>query len=623
MSLEIANSVQARCTMMREFSYRLLWRPEKHYDAGTQVELRSHCLRAFHSWRLKRVEIEGADIAFRWKSNPSVSDVFANPERVLVRATLPEGARQGSPVEVRLTVVPPLWAGVNQVLSVWTIEAPAPGSADQPAKTGKKENDSSCELSVVAAPVERMSVYCHPAPGPDGMVRACIVPEDRFGNPGRFQSPVDVTIEWNGQTVKQPIREMTVLFLAAPRKPVTRAVVAVPMAALGLSETIANGVPKGETLVVTGNPVWREGVDGWRPAFGEFHWHTDYSLDGQRPLGEALQAARDALNMDFAAPGDHNTSGEKWSATVAALEAFNQPGAFATFFGWEACSNRGHENFYFVQPDHPLVCGGEAGHCVGLLKELPQVLRDRRDFMAIPHHTNAVSETRREKDDSPYWHPYAWSAPQEFRRLVEIFQTRGNQERNDCDDAWRGWHQNNGASAQDALAAGHRLGFVGGTDNHCGWPGRAFAECEGAGKHPPKSVILTGLWTRAVDRQSVFDALYARQSWAVWDTRAIVFFTVNGMQAGGELSVASGSELTARLRLSAEAPLQSIEIVSNGATVWSGSSAELDIDLEVSLGKAHGPAYFYLRALERSGGLIYASPVFVTVEKGGTHDQSR
>lgn len=609
MSLTLDNGVQARCTMAREYPYRLVWRPEKAYGPGTQVELRSHCLRAFHAWRLSRVALEGAELAYRWKSRPSVSDTFANRERVLVRATLPEGAGPDRPVGFRLTFIPPIWAGVNQEISVWTVEPPGPA---------QREEARPCELPVVAATVERLDVYCRPAPGPDGKVRLCLVPEDRFGNPGAFQSPVEVKIEWNGQVRDRVIRELTVLFLESPRQAVERATVSVPMAALGLTENIANGVTQGAVLAVTGNPVWREGPAGLRPAFGDFHWHTGFSADGQRPIEEALLAARDALNMDFAAPGDHNTAGEKWSATVAALEAVNRPGEFATFFGWEACSNRGHENFYFVQPDHPLVCGGTAGVQNGLLAGEPEALKGRSDFIAIPHHTNAVSEVRREPDDSPYWHPYAWSAPREFRRLIEIFQTRGNHERNDYDEAWRGWHQNNGASAQDALAAGHRLGFTGGTDNHCGWPGRAFAECEGAGKHPPKSVILTGLWARAVDRQSVFEALYARRTWAVWDTRALVWFTVNGTAAGGELTVAPGSPLVARVRLSAETPLQSIEIVSQGATVWSGSSVERDVDLEIPLGRAEGSAYFYLRALERGGGLIYASPVFVTAGKDGS-----
>lgn len=606
MSLINIDHVQARCTMVREVPYRLVWRPEHPYGAGTQVELRSQCLRAFHSWQLRRAACTGAEIAFRWKSRPSVSDIWNNPGRVLLRATLPDGLRQGQPLEFRLCFRPPLWAGSSQGLSVWTVD---------PAGCARTEVGSGCELTVVAGPVERLSVYCRPTPGPDGTVRACLVPEDRFGNPGRFDAEIEAEVEWNGKRWRQPLRELTVVSLEAPRQPVQRAVVSVPMPALGLSENIANGVRQGDSLAVTGNPVWQAGPEGLRPLFGDFHWHTDFSGDGQRPITDALRAAQDALNMDFAAPGDHNPKGASWAATVAALEAANRPGDFATFFGWESSTPTGHENYYFTQPDHPLVCGGSAGVTKGLLNELPEALRGRSDFLAVPHHTNAVSEVRKVEDDSPFWHPYAWGEPQAFRRLVEIFQVRGNQECNDYEDAWRGWHQNNGASVQDALAAGHRLGFTGGTDNHCGWPGRAFAECEGGGHHPAKSVILTGAWATALERQSLFDALYARRTWAVWDTRALVWFAVNGVPAGGDLTVPPGTDLSARLRLSAESPLQRIEIASNGAVVWSGSSVEMDIDLAIPLGRVCRPAYFYLRAMERSGGLVYASPVFVNMKE--------
>lgn len=227
--------------------------------------------------------------------------------------------------------------------------------------------------------------------------------------------------------------------------------------------------------------------------------------------------------------------------------------------------------------------------------------------------TGSVAETRKIEDDSPYWHPYPWTAPEDYLRLAEVFQTRGNQERNVYDDAWRGWHQNNGASVQDALRLGYRLGFVGGTDNHCGWPGRAFAESEGIGIHPPKSVILTGVWTPSVRRESIFTSLKARHTWAVWDTRALVHFTVNSALGGDEMTVAQGTGLTAHIRLSAEDALQVVALISDGQTVWQSSFSEPDVDLDVPLGRAERSTYFYLRALQRDGGIIYASPVFVTV----------
>ena len=171
-----------------------------------------------------------------------------------------------------------------------------------------------------------------------------------------------------------------------------------------------------------------------------------------------------------------------------------------------------------------------------------------------------------------------------------------------------------GASAQDALEHGYKLGFTAGTDNHTAYPGNIFNYEEDAGRTPVDSIALTGLWTGRIERGKVFDALYARHTWAVWDTRALVYFTVNGAQAGEEIEVKKGEPLTARIKMSAEDALQSIEIVSEKEPVWIASEDNLDLNTKVPLGHADHSTYFYLRALQRNGGIIYASPVFVTVK---------
>lgn len=40
---------------------------------------------------------------------------------------------------------------------------------------------------------------------------------------------------------------------------------------------------------------------------------------------------------------------------------------------------------------------------------------------------------------------------------------------------------------------------------------------------------------------------------------------------------------------------------------------DLDIEVQVNLGEARKTTYFYLRALQTDGAIIYASPVFVKV----------
>lgn len=613
MSLTLTQNPEAHCSLLRQFSHELTWVPERDYVAASEVELRVERRRSFLCWRYVELQMPDGDVTFRWKVEPTTSELRTNPERILLRAKMQYGARRGEAYRFLLRAIPPTWAGIDLELAVWTIGPSNASQVDAERPPAEREDASTCVLPVVAGPVERLCLYARPAANASGRVRIVVSPQDRFGNPGRFSAPVNLVLNTGDENHTLAVTGTTDVTIAEPDV-VMRPTARVPMAELGPNENVSNGIADGDCLVVTGNPfTGAAGADQRLPVFGEFHWHTNHSGDGQRPIREALRCARDELNLDYAAPGDHNTGGEKWTDTVAALEEFDDPGAFATFFGWEASSKQGHENLYFTDPNHPLVCGGEAGYTGGKPHNHLETLQAHSDFIAVPHHTNAVSETRRITDGAPFWHPYSWTDPTPAHRLVEIFQIRGNQERNDYTDAWGGWHQHNGASVQDALAKGYRLGFTGGTDNHCGWPGRAFARCEGIGMHPPYSQILTGIWVSGRERQAVYDGLAARHTWAVWNTRAVVWFTVNDALMGDELRLAQGEQLTARLCINAESAFQTVEMVSDGNVLWQRSFAEPDIDESVTLDTPGHDTHVYVRALLRNGGILYASPVFIAL----------
>lgn len=640
MSLELVNGAVATCSRAREVCLEMDWVPEANYVAGTQVELRAYRLRSFVSWRYTRHEMDGADVVWRWPSRPSISDRMKNPSRALMRSRLTYGARKGVPMRIRMYVIPAVWSGVDEHFSLWTQDAPNNFAPDAKPPEAVQEKGSVCHVPAVPGPVDRLGVYAQPAPGPDGSIRVVITPLDCCGNPTAFVHPVEAECQWivsdNVGRASAPshisVHGVTSLNLPAPNAPVARLTVRISMQSLALNENIGNGTKEAgrasgtshigagsleqvtsHALLVTSNPVWTTPPQGQIPAFGEFHWHTDFSGDGQRPIEEAIRCAREELNHDFTAPSDHNPTGAAWQQTVEALDKANDPGRFATFYGWESGGNVGHENFYFTDPNHPMICSGTAQVWGGRPDQYIDKLKPHQGFIAIPHHTNAVAETRKLEDDSPYWHPYPWTAPTHAHRLAEIIQCRGNQECNQYTDDWLGWHQHNGASVQDALRLGYKVGFTGGTDNHCGWPGRAYADSEGP-LMPPWTQSVTGVWARAVERQAVWDGLRARHTWAVVNTRALVWFTVNDAPAGDEIVAKAGALLTARIRLSAEDSLKSVEIVSEGQTVWAKLFDELDVDVTVDLGKAEKPTHFYLRALQRNGGILYASPVFVEVK---------
>jgi hypothetical protein len=84
---------------------------------------------------------------------------------------------------------------------------------------------------------------------------------------------------------------------------------------------------------------------------------------------------------------------------------------------------------------------------------------------------------------------------------------------------------------------------------------------------------------------------------------------------GDELTLDKPRNLTARVKLSSEAPLDVLDIVTEDdrAISINVSGNSLDIETQVDLGHVDGETYFYLRARQTDGALIYASPIFVSI----------
>jgi hypothetical protein len=612
--LRVTHDPGAFATLNREFTWELVWQPAKAIAPGTRFQLRCRNLRTLAEWTCRGVEVDrSAEANFESFAKPRSGDTITTAAKrglALGEGTLSKDLRAGEQVKIRLHAVPPYFADLEETLGIWL----ATGS------NWVKQENASAVLRVGAGPVERLAVYSRPAPGTDGQVRTVLSPEDRFGNASAFRNEVTLSLTWNGRTWAENVRRGKVIQLPAPATDVGRLQVAVETRQLSLEDNIVNGRVEDGRIVVRGNPVWKQSPTGKVGGFGEFHWHSELSGDGSGRLAYGMEIARDQLNMSYCMASDHWPQGSKWKEYVTVMDQFNQDGQFATMFGYEAGSAQGHENFYFVDADNPLNPDGAWKMCrlppTEYQKQLDQSQRglgEDKKIIAIPHHTNTESESYR-ADGKPYWPAYQFSQPTETHRLIEVFQTRGNMERNEYTDVWRGWYAK-GASVQDALAAGYKLGFTGGTDNHCGRPGYCFGWMEmNRGRMPLHSQSLTGVWADRIDRRSVWKGLYDRHTWAAWDTRALVHFAINGVVAGDELHLPAGNALQARVKVSAEDSLQSLEVISAGKTCWSASVDALDSDVTIDLGKAAKSTYFYLRGLQRNGGIFYASPIFVTVQ---------
>jgi hypothetical protein len=346
------------------------------------------------------------------------------------------------------------------------------------------------------------------------------------------------------------------------------------------------------------------------PKFGAMHFHCQYSHDGDRELSGAYAYAKNWLNLDFAGVTDHTPGTDDWNATVATNENVTD-NTFVALHSWEWSARDGHANIYLRDSTveaSPAVSDPDDWPSFGHFDPddpRPHDVEWPDEVVVIPHHTNARAAAR-DANGNRYWETYDWDAPNHRTRLVEVYQSRGNFEADTIDEAWGIGVGGRGASVRDALATGYRVGFTAGTDNHTGGPTR----------HPmePGYSGLTAVLAESGSRADIWDGLDDRRTYATTGVRIHCSFEVAGTLMGGE-TVRSGTPdepLPARIRLHGTDVIDRVQIISDGAVVWSDSPERLDaVYDDVRIPAASESTYYYLRARQQDGNMVWASPVWV------------
>ena len=374
-------------------------------------------------------------------------------------------------------------------------------------------------------------------------------------------------------------------------------------------------------------------LDGSPIFFGEFHWHTDFSGDGQRPTADALRSARDELALDFAGPADHLSPAATYRGTGAAgnvtrtvaeqadlCRPFEEPGRFCAVPAAELSRRYGHANIYAESWDLLLELTGRfAAELAPAWERQP----DRYDLaslvrlcppgraLVVPHHTNMDSFVREgvvREDGRPAWCAMHWPQPanRDVVRLVEMEQTRGCFEAEETDSRWRIWDGGLGGSVRTALARGYRLGFVGGTDNHSGWPTRKGDGFCG----------LTAIQAPELAWGGLFRALHARRCYATTGARIVADVTLNGAAMGSELRLQPGAERRLRVRIRGTAPLECVQVIHCGHLLAelpvAADCPDLDAEwVDERPGRPLEDVYYYVRARQHDGECLWTSPFWI------------
>lgn len=350
------------------------------------------------------------------------------------------------------------------------------------------------------------------------------------------------------------------------------------------------------------NPIGAGFLPDRNVYFGEMHsqmWHSQ----GTGTTTEFFEWGRDTAGLDFCAPANHykmrfEIVDEVWQEVVDTSNAFNDPHRFVTLVSheWGTGNPNGHKNIYHRGDSAEFICSFGPGGMTP--DELWEILKGR-ETLTIPHHTKFGNITNWDYRNDTH------------QRLVEICSSWGISEAG-------GPH-----SVQTALAMGHRIGFIGGTDSHHGLANQgSFFVDDGNG--------LACVMATELTRDSIWQALNERRCYATTGDRILLDFTMNDAPMGSDLSVdlaqCGPREFTMRVagtyRIDAIELLRNNEVVFQahpGSDVWEDRWTDSDSLPEIALTPTfpHDRPFvcYYLRVTQGNRQMAWASPIWLTDRK--------
>lgn len=297
----------------------------------------------------------------------------------------------------------------------------------------------------------------------------------------------------------------------------------------------------------TSNPVRVERSPSHRIYWGETHGHTGFA-EGQGSPDGYYTFGRDVARLDFLSLSEHDIWMDdfEWLTLQRLVEKYRVPGQFTTILGFEWTSRLpygGHHNVFFRDTPGRLRVPNQKAP---LLDELYEGLRAgnaERDVLIVPH---AHQPGDWSNSDGP------------LERLVEIQSGHGTFD----------WFGNK------YLQNGHRVGFVGASDNHVGHPGYSGGTNRQLGG-------LAAVLAAENTPDAIFDGLRSRATYATTGERIVLDVDLNGVGMGQEMD--QTPDRTIRCTVNGTAPIDAIDVVKNGSIVYTKRYFSTDVSSEVNV----------------------------------------
>ena len=153
---------------------------------------------------------------------------------------------------------------------------------------------------------------------------------------------------------------------------------------------------------------------------------------------------------------------------------------------------------------------------------------------------------------------------------------------------------------QDAWRSGHRLGLVGGSDNHAG--------------HPGETGGLTAILATRLDREALWDGLYHRRCYATTGARIWLDFRMGQHVMGEEVDLEEPEPL--RVIVHGTDVLERVELVRLREGVFEVFHTEYpgtaDAWIELAEVPVEGASMYYIRVFQKDGHRAWSSPIWLS-----------
>ena len=314
--------------------------------------------------------------------------------------------------------------------------------------------------------------------------------------------------------------------------------------------------------------------------------------------------------LDFCAISDHAfiTTDAMWEDIKAATREFHEPGEYVTLLGyeWSGPSDVGDDhNVYTTEDDMPLLRSflqysyanyrqyhgpeRQVGHVEDLFRALARDSRGE-NLLTIPHYGG--------RPGNPKWHNDG------LQRGIEVFSD----------------HRRSEDWAATFLERGHRVGIVASMDNHSGNAGYGVRRIDvtrgrdGAlfSRFSPaeRGTALLAVHAEALTRESVFQGIYRRRSYATTGERIALRFDADGVPLGSE--VRTSGPVTLSASIAGTSPIRTVRVVKDGKIVYSLDPRSDRVAFEfVDPAGAPEGSYYYLDLIQVDGEKAISSPVWV------------